>query len=333
MKVQSAPQRQKGPVATVVSAWTTALVLFAFLLVFFQILKASDLADLVGLGAPFEPFPSRIPQLTLQDAYDFYEDVPFGKVDRLEKWTSRIRLRYEGNCDAADLVALKAIVARFNSVKGFPGIQFVTSGENVLISYIEPSQYATYRTKYRTDTTDESFCSHWSTNGVITKAGIVIVDRGSQSYVDETVLHEFTHLVGFVNHSPERDSILNTVGPVPSLSPVDLLALRMYYDARVKPGMTLTQVKKAFVKAKVSEFIVAGPPLSPDDAWPELAVPLAVAAAGLLLVFLASIRSFGVALSLVKACASASAILLVAWLFTAYFPQVMDLLAPVLAGF
>ena len=333
MKVQRAPKRQRGPVATVVSSWFAALVLFAFLLVLFQVVKSSDLADLVGLGAPFEPFPTRIPQLALQDAYDFYKDVPFGKVDRLEKWTSPIRLRVEGNFSQKDLDALKTLVARFDSVKGFPGIRFVTSGENVLVSYIAPSQYAAYKAKYKADTTDQSFCSHWSTAGVMTKAGIVIVNEGSQSYVDETVLHEFTHLVGFVNHSPMRDSILNTVGPVRSLSPVDLLAFRMYYDARVKPNMTLAQVEKAFAKADVSSFLTPGAPLEPSDAWPELGIPLAVAAAGLLLVFLASLRAHGLALSLAKACASGSAVLLVAYLFQSHFAAAMALLQPVLAGF
>ncbi len=326
-----AAKRPEGPVRAFVSGWFGGFVLAAVVLLGARFVLASPIPGLLGAETPFDAFPARIEAASFRDAFDFLADCPYSKIDRLEKWTKPIKVRVEGLYDAEDLAVLESIVARFSSVKGFPGMSLVASGENVLVSYITMDSYAYYKKKYSASTTDESYCSHWASNGAYTKAGIVIrVDEGSHGYRNSVVLHEFFHLVGFQSHTTMRQSIVNAVGPVPSLSSVDLLAFRMLYDPAVKPLATLSQFEKAFEGKKASAYLVPSAPYERDDALPDLPLPAAALGALLLLALPASVKRLGAGAAFARLFAQLSGALLAAYLYWSFYPQFMDPLQAVL---
>lgn len=319
------PIKRQRPLSLLIQSFFRSFFLFALLLAVLLLLRHSSIPGMIGLGDPFDAFPDRIPAaIGFSDAFTFLKEVPFVRVSKLEKWKAPIKVRVEGKYNNADLEALQNIADRFNTVKGFPGISIVDSGENVLVSYIARSEFETYRAKYKAEADNQSFCIHYTTNGVITKGAIVLINETDRGLQDAVALHEFFHLVGFFDHTSLRDSILNEVGPVPSLSPTDLLAFRMLYDPKVPVLATYADLQKTFAGAELRQYLVPSAPLVPDDALPDLTLPLLIAGFVLLVSFLARLRRFGFPLSLGVLGVSLLACVSVSTLYYSYYPQIME---------
>ena len=240
----------KELIVTLIKSFLICTFLIAVLLG----LSYSNVLGYIYPGIGFHPFPSKSDS-DFQRALQYIQNTSLSDSSVLEKWTTPIKLRYDGKYSEKDIDALKKITESFNSVEGFPGITLVESNENVLLSYVNTGeQFERYKDLYSKDEGTTSFCTHYSKSNAIYRAGIVIYCNGLQGYRNSTVLHEFTHLIGFYNHSDLRDSILNTKGPVACMSPTDLLAFKMYYNPDIYPGATFDTIKDYYSKADITEY-------------------------------------------------------------------------------
>lgn len=248
------------------SAAMTSLVFCLIITALFLLLNITNVVGYLNPGNHFHAFPAGTDK-NFDRALDLIKDCPFTQQSTLDKWTLPIKLRCEGNYTQKDTQALEEIVRAFNTVKGFPGIQMVESGENVLVSYVDRDELNTLRATYEVTEEDTSFCYHQTKDGRITGGAVVIFCDGLQGYRNSTVLHEFAHLIGFYSHTDQRQSILNTFGPVESLSSTDLLAFRMIYDPAVKPLDTYENIQAYYQTADIAEYSVPG---GSESRFPEV---------------------------------------------------------------
>ncbi len=83
------------------------------------------------------------------------------------------------------------------------------------------------------------------TDGTILRADVfIIVDQGDAVFYD-CAYHETLHAFGLSNHADKNPwTTLNQTRMVGYLTVYDRLLLTMLYDARVKPGMSPSEVAK-----------------------------------------------------------------------------------------
>lgn len=279
------------------SAVRTTFLTFILLLATL-ILSQSNLLGYFNFGTSFNAFPNEYKNVAFSDVFGFLKEVPFNKVNQLEKWATPIKIRYEGKYNQKDIEVLNEIAKSFNTIKGFPGIKIVDQGENVLVSYITLNEFSQYKEKYKADADKQSFCMHNTNNGIIYKGNIVIINDGFQGYKNSTVLHEFFHLIGFFDHTTMSESILNKVGPVPSLSTVDVLAFKMIYNPNIKAKATYSDIEKYYSKADVNTYISYSNKSTKNST--NIFIIIAIVAFFLMIDFLSSIKKFGILLSIFK---------------------------------
>lgn len=191
-------------------------------------------------GNDFQPFPAE-GKGDAEQALRQIKSMCFTESEILHKWSKPIRLKVKGSPGEKDIWALDKIIACFNEVPGFPGITKVESDENCTIVFTEPDNYAEYKELCEPEEYGRSFCSAYISQGAIQRAVIVIEPGGKQGYRNSVILHEMYHLLGFHTHTEDKNSILNTRGPVSGLSANDLLAFEMIYRPAVSAGATLEE--------------------------------------------------------------------------------------------
>ena len=180
-------------------------------------------------------------------------------TDGVQKWMEPMRIKVEGDPSDKDLKALNDIIDAFNSIDGFPGMQLVSSDENVRIIYTTKDNFERIRSQNignHGGGGDKSFCRSFIRNGEIAQSIIVIEpDKPSQGYRNTVVLHEMFHAVGFYLHVSDRASIMTEKGPVPGLSKTDTLALKMMYNPDVPIGMTYSDFAEYYGSMTVEDFL------------------------------------------------------------------------------
>ncbi len=159
------------------------IVVTSLVIIISLFISKSNVSEYFNLNAEFSAFPAVGSSKNFKTALDLLKDTPFSKIDNLEKWTTSIKVKYEGKFNKTDIGVLKKIFKSFNSVKGFPDITLVKSGENVVLSYIESSDFLKYAKKYYKDKNNPvSFCYHESIADNISKGHIIIIRNWPQSY-------------------------------------------------------------------------------------------------------------------------------------------------------
>jgi hypothetical protein len=289
------------------------------------LLISGNFLGFFNFGTDFSPFPATHDNTSFSDALKFMKEVPFNKIDKLEKWTSPITIRYEGNYKPKDIETLKKIVSSFNTIKGFPGIKFVDSNENVLVSFVSKVEFPKYKEKYQADSNYQSFCKYYSSDDVLYKGAIVIINEGLQGYQNSVVLHEFFHLVGFFDHTNIRSSILNKSGPVPTMSATDVLAFKMIYNPDIKPKTTYQGLLDYYSKADISSYISASKPSKPNNPNAGFIIPIAIMAFILLFTFLTSIKRTGFIIAASSLLASTIVCVIVFYYFYMQRTDIMNI--------
>lgn len=233
-------------------------ILFIILLVvgLFFIVKSFNLFGYIDFGNNFNAFKGNPNNSSFEKANTFISETALKDGAKLEKWTSKIKIRIDGLPNETDKSTLNNIVENFNSIKGFPGMEIVDKEENVLISYATNDSYKELSENYdHKNSKSGSFCIHYQKNGIINKANIVIAPRSPQGFKNSEVLHEMLHLVGFYNHPSDNTSILNTKGPVSGLSDTDILSFMMIYNQDIPVGTTIINIEEYYKKTTIENFL------------------------------------------------------------------------------
>ncbi|WNY23898.1 hypothetical protein MmiHf6_12210 [Methanimicrococcus hongohii] len=187
---------------------------------------------------------------------NFIYETQLSRVRTIEKWSSPIKIKYEGNPTKEDIAVLKRIIKEFNTINGLPEMKIVNKDENVLLVYTPKESLPTIQEKYNLSEIDKGICRRRSENGEIISAVLVIESDISQEYKNSVVLHEFFHLVGFYEHSFDKTSVINRDGEaVPKLSAVDTLSFKMLYHPEITIGMTYEEISTYYQNKDMNEIL------------------------------------------------------------------------------
>ncbi|WNY25815.1 DUF2927 domain-containing protein [Methanolapillus millepedarum] len=247
----STPQKQTA--AQTIKGIVILVVVFAVIAV---VLSQSGAFAIINPGWGFKVLNEKSSE-DFDEALVFIYDTHFTKpsVSGVQKWATPIKIKVEGNPSEKDLNALNEIIAAFNTVDGFPGMQIVNSGENVKIIFTTNENYEQIRNMYTGDSFDKSFCDFNVRNGEIYQANIIMEPGGPQGYRNSVQLHEFSHMIGFYNHVDGKTSIMNYNNPVSGMSKTDTLAFKMLYNPEIPIGMPYFRMVDYYDSMTVDEFL------------------------------------------------------------------------------
>ncbi len=212
-------------------------------------------------GMTFNVFSEKNTLTNFDDALDYiyishFSSGILSRTTNVVKWNKPLKIKYDGDPTEKDIESLHKIVDAFNTVEGFPGMEIVDSGENVLVVYANEDNFADLVAPYRDvdQDRDRSVCSQKLKDGILYNATIIIEPNGAQGYKNSVVLHEFFHLVGFYHVEDFRGSIMDLSGPPSSLSEIDVLAFRMLYNPDIPVGMDYYHFEQYYLNADIEDF-------------------------------------------------------------------------------
>ena len=205
-------------------------------------------------GIRFTVFAKQPPPEDFSKALSLIRESCFGELPELQKWQQPIRLQVQGDPTDRDREALARMAEAFSSLPGFPGLTITEEEGNATIIYAAKDNFKALAQQYGSGRFKRSFCTTRRLDGVICEAVIVLEPGGLQGYRNSVMLHECFHMIGFQSHPTDRESVLNTIGPVPSLSPTDQLAFRMVYDPGVSVGDSYDEIAAYFNGKKIEDY-------------------------------------------------------------------------------
>ncbi len=167
---------------------------------------------------------------------------------RLRKWLTNPRIRVNLNPTPADRAFLTSLIAEINSLQSAIVLSQVESGENVDLYFVSTNQftdcdphaengYAAYFVRY--DNTRDSY--------VIDGANVMIASDIEPEARQAAMRQDITQMLGLPNDSDRyNDSAFRLDWPLPTdYSAIDRRLIRLLYDPRLKPGMSIDDVINA----------------------------------------------------------------------------------------
>lgn len=193
--------------------------------------------------------------------------IPSGRESRLHRWERPIRVAIEFGPSvpldnrAADRAEIAAYLARLSAITGLV-IRQTTSNANFLILVQSPAERRGARDRilrFAPSTSDAAlalaldmrkdiYCAAFS-NSPRQRAyydrSLIIVRSELPALMRRACLHEeIAQGLGLVNDSPAaRPSIFNDAGEFALLTVQDELMLKILYDPRLRPGMSLAEAR------------------------------------------------------------------------------------------
>lgn len=225
-------------------------------------------------GGPDAPFgPSDLARNFL--AIAFYEEfshrggalIARPREVRLQRWTGPVRLAVDFGASVPesqrqrDLADIRGLAGRLSTLTGLP-VSLVDEDPNFRIAIDNSSERTTLGVRLRafmpgvsagavrsaTEMKADVYCTVFShmagKSGTYDRAFVVI--RGElPDLLRRTCLHEeIAQGFGLINDSPQaRPSIFNDNEEYALLTRQDELMLKMLYDPRLRPGMTLSEAR------------------------------------------------------------------------------------------
>ncbi len=189
------------------------------------------------------------------------DDVDFSGNISVAKWLTPLRYRLVG-ANAADARRVEMLVQRLRKLTGIDIAPAYARAPNIRLSFVpfRTRNNAVYRlasegslgpavggmvTRWR-DTEREKCLGLISVDprsGAITKADILIKDELPPRIRNACIVEELVQSLGLMNDDPmARPSIFNDSQEYLDLTSHDEYLLRILYDPRVRPGMTLRQM-------------------------------------------------------------------------------------------
>ncbi len=194
--------------------------------------------------------PLYLPGFSVGQVTEYFEEVVLqmeytdgiGDVTLVQKWTTPLCYRIEGNPTAEDAAVLTTFTADLNAVEGFPGMYEAAEGEteNLTIRFLD--QTAFYDAFYTVVGDEDAYGATWfyyytDTNNIYT-ATIGCRTDMDQSERNSVLIEEIVNTLGFTDTVLREDSIVyqysddNT-----TLSDIDWLLLRLLYHPQMQCGM------------------------------------------------------------------------------------------------
>ena len=224
--------------------------------------RASTFANAAKLREPFYSNEQlRRNFMSIAMRAEAADDVDFSGNITVAKWLAPLRYRLVG-ANANDTKRVEALVAHLRRLTGIDIAPAVARQPNVRLSFVpfRTRNNAVYRlasegslgpavggmvTRWR-DTEREKCLGLISVDprsGAITKADILIKDELPPRIRDACIVEELVQSLGLMNDDPRaRPSIFNDSQEYLDLTSHDEYLLRILYDRRVRPGMTLRQM-------------------------------------------------------------------------------------------
>ena len=196
--------------------------------------------------------PTPVPVVPIRDDYsseaiDLLRDAGFssGNVQlRLRRWDAPVAVFIGGSPTSDDITTVHGTLQEIAAVTGHP-IRVVDAGEasNVDIFFVPRRDFAFYLPGVNTPESVIGYARWWTSNYRMTRS-VIVVDFARSGYARSAlVIHELAHAFG-INHADEYpDSLyapINT-GRSEYFRPVDLEAMKLLYDSRLWPGMSVTE--------------------------------------------------------------------------------------------
>ncbi len=196
-----------------------------------------------GSARPSAAGPLRVDRETLS----YFNDVALHEEGnptptRLRKWQTNPRIRVNLNPTWADRNFLTSLIAEINSLQNAIVLSQVESGENVDLYFVSTNQftdcdphakngYSAYFVRY--DNTRDPY--------VIDGVNVMIASDIAQDARLAAMRQDLTQMLGLPNDSDRYpDSTFRADWPLPTqYSPIDRQLVRLLYDPRLKPGMSL----------------------------------------------------------------------------------------------
>ena len=186
---------------------------------------------------------------------------------RLQRWAGPVRLAVDfgasvpENQRQRDLADVRGLAGRLSSLTGLP-VSLVTENPNIRIAIDNPAERKAITARLRSflpgvsnaavrsaaEMKPDVYCTVFSNmpgkSSIYDRAFVVIrgelPDLMRRSCLHEEIVQGF----GLINDSPKaRPSIFNDTEEYALLTRHDELLLRLLYDSRLRPGMTLTEAR------------------------------------------------------------------------------------------
>jgi len=211
--------------------------------------SALGVQALRGASRPASTGPLRVNRETLA----YFNEVALHEEGsptptRLRKWLTNPRIRVNLNPTWADRDFLTSLIQEINSLQSALVLSQVESGENVDLYFVSTNQftdcdphaqngYAAYFVRY--DNTRDPY--------VIDGANVMIASDIAQDARLAAMRQDITQMLGLPNDSDTYpDSAFRMDWPLPTeYSAIDRQILRLLYDPRLKPGMSIDDVSNA----------------------------------------------------------------------------------------
>lgn len=189
---------------------------------------------------------SSLEKTNFNNAYDLLDDCIFKNSDVIKKYSTNIRVKVSGNYTNKDINSINLII---NNLKNTNiNIELVDNNENMEIVFDD-------NTKLNNINGDIEY--KFDTNNNIIYSKVVVNHTNTQGFMNSLLMHNFLHLLGLINDTEIKESILSS-GLALSLSPTDLLAIKMIYNNNIKSNMSSNEFYEYYKIVDYYEFISEG---------------------------------------------------------------------------
>lgn len=201
---------------------------------------------------PAEPTPTPAPATTLRDDYSaaalsLFRDAAFtssGTEFRLLRWDSPVVVSVGGSPTVDDITTVHANLQDIAAATGHP-VRVAEEGEasNVQVLFVPKRDFGLWLPgAVYTDAT-VGLAWRWFNNFRMTQSTIVVDFTRSGWERNNLVIHEIAHAFGMLHADGDPDSVYYPylAGRFERFRPLDLEVMKLLYDDRIFPGMTLAE--------------------------------------------------------------------------------------------
>jgi len=175
-----------------------------------------------------------------------------GNSNLVQKWTTPVYYKVEGNYTKEDSAVLGEIVSALNAIDGFPGMKQTDSGENYTIKFVNADEFETQAGDYVNHEIADGSATWWydDAENCITNVLVFVRNDIEQENRTSVIQEEIINSLGLGNDSMLReDSIIYQGVSFPQQpSDIDMLLIKLLYSAEISCGMNYDECASVIEK-------------------------------------------------------------------------------------
>ncbi|BAY59276.1 hypothetical protein NIES2135_61530 (plasmid) [Leptolyngbya boryana NIES-2135] len=187
----------------------------------------------------------------------YFEEIALGdefntSAKVVKKWRSSIRYAVTGRPTQTDRETLQKVLSELHELTGLEFLYGSIGKHVITIHFVPVDQFKSVLPA--TPAGNLGYFEFNDQNNVITRARILISTTGvNQQERSHLIREEVTQALGLARDSDRyKDSIFTQQWTkTQQYSPIDKAVIRLLYDERIKPGMTIEQVTQALKSTRV----------------------------------------------------------------------------------